>query len=303
MSAEPDTTADSEGRLTRARVGIGKIIHGILNADSGAVEQATLELSAKSKWLAPLAFAAGAVAMTVVGIKPLLRNWRLTLIEFVPAAWLWLSLYNLKHHTFDGTTVKHLHLWWFIPVAAVYVGLAVLAFWCNAMFAVSLANNDRSVRHAARDAWAHKSLLLRWGLIIGVAHAVVTIFMARIGPLAYDLSLSAVILVSMITFVSVPASIAGVKKRKAPTRRDQVATMAVSGSMSAVVSLPGFICDRIGLLLIATRGAHWFGFAFLSIGIALQMAGTTSSRAVKLSSLLVNGEPVADEPTVAETTV
>ena len=297
MSEQVDAAVPAEaaeGRLRRARVGIGKIIRGILDADSAAVEKATLELSARSKWLAPLAFAAGAVAMTVVGVKPLLRNWRLTIIEFVPAGWLWLSMYNLKHHTLDGTTVKHMHLFWFIPVAALYIGLAVLAFWCNAMFAVSLANNDRSVRHAARAAWVHRPLLIRWGVIIGVAHAIVAIFISRIGPIAYDLCLMAVIVVSMITFVSVPASIAGVRKRKPSSRRDQVAHVAVSSAMAAVVSTPGFICDRIGLLLIATRSAHWLGFALLSIGIAFQMAGTTSTRAVKLSSLLVNGEPVVE---------
>jgi hypothetical protein len=274
-------------RLAIWRKGFARIVRGLLDADPAAVEKSTLELSQRSRWLAPLTFAAGAVAMTVVGIKPLIRNWRLTLVEIVPAGWLWISMYSLKHHVIDGTEVKVLKPTWYLPVLAIYLAVGVIAFWCNAMFAVALATNDRSVRTAAREAWRFKPLLLTWGFALGGAYAFNKIVMARHGAPAYDISQSIVIAFAMITFVTVPARIAGIT---APPRtpRDKVASIAVRSTMAAAVSTPGFILDRIGLLLLGVSGLHWLGFVLLSMGIAFQMAGTTSSRAVRLSTLVIS---------------
>jgi hypothetical protein len=272
--------------------GVRRIVRGIIDADAAEVERATVEVSERSRWLAPLAFVAGAIALTVLGIKPLLVNWRLTLIELVPAAWLWMMMFNLRHHVVDGTQVHALHPLWWILVGAAFVGLAMAAFFCNAIFAVALGTGDKHIRPAVRIAWSHWRLLLMWSLIIGVGHAVSVIWIARISPNAYAVAQTIVLAVALVTFISVPASIAGVRRRSA-TRRDRVAKAAVGSTMSAVVSLPGFILDRVGLILLTVQNWHWLGFVCLSIGVAMQLAATTSTRAVKLSTVLVNSDASA----------
>ena len=51
-----------------------------------------LRLSRARRWLAPLAFAVGAFAMLFEGVKLLFTNWRLTLIQVLPAMWIWAAM-------------------------------------------------------------------------------------------------------------------------------------------------------------------------------------------------------------------
>ena len=49
------------------------------------MEEALLRLSASRRLFAPLALAVGAFAMLFEGVKLLFTNWRLTLIQVLPA--------------------------------------------------------------------------------------------------------------------------------------------------------------------------------------------------------------------------
>ena len=51
-----------------------------------------LRLSRTRRWLAPLALAVGAFAMLFEGVKLLFTNWRLTLIQVLPAMWIWAAM-------------------------------------------------------------------------------------------------------------------------------------------------------------------------------------------------------------------
>jgi len=48
--------------------------------------------------LAPLAFAVGAFTLLFDGLKLLLSNWRLTLVQIHPAIWIWAAMLDLKEH-------------------------------------------------------------------------------------------------------------------------------------------------------------------------------------------------------------
>jgi hypothetical protein len=48
--------------------------------------------------LAPLTFAVGAFAMLVDGVRLVFTNWRLTLVQVLPAMWIWAAMYDLKLH-------------------------------------------------------------------------------------------------------------------------------------------------------------------------------------------------------------
>ena len=49
---------------------------------------------------------------------------------------------------------------------------------------------------------------------------------------------------------------------------------------------PGFVLDRVGLILLGVPGLHVVGLVLLSIGTALYAAGMSSVKAVKLSMKL-----------------
>ena len=269
-----------------------QIVDGLLHADPAAVERAMRELGGTRRLLAPLAFVAGTLALVIVGIKPLIKNWRLTLVEVLPAAWVWLAMWNLKSHLLDQRGVHQVHAYWYLPVIVFFIAMAVLAFWCNAIFIFALGSSPPLLRPATSKANEHWRTILFWGVLIGSLHAFVSLVVATISKTAYDVALSAVVVLMMITFLTVPASLAGISKRR-ETPRDRVARTAVGGTIAAVASTPGFIFDRIGLLMIGTKTLRIPGFAVLSIGVALQVAATSSTKAVKLSTKLVAQDGVA----------
>jgi hypothetical protein len=53
---------------------------------------------------------------------------------------------------------------------------------------------------------------------------------------------------------------------------------------------PGFVLDRIGLILLGVPGLRVVGFVMLSVGTALYAAGMSSVRAVKLTMKLGGGD-------------
>jgi hypothetical protein len=81
-------------RLGRAVVWkhIGGLIRAIRDGNDAMVEAAVVQLSHQRRILAPLAFAVGALAMLVHGLRLLLFNWRLALVQILPAMWIWAAM-------------------------------------------------------------------------------------------------------------------------------------------------------------------------------------------------------------------
>lgn len=292
------------GVRPRRRHSLARIFTGVLDADPARIESAALELGRTRRLFAPIAFVAGTLGLVVVGVKPLVKNWRLTLVEFVPAAWIWVSLWNLKSHVLDQRGVHVVHDVWYVPVAIVFVAVAILAFWCNAIFVFAIGGSPPLLRPAVPKAREHLRTILFWGVLIGGLHAFVSLVVSGWSKLAYDVSLSAVVGLMMVTFVTVPASMAGISKHRSKPR-DRVARAAVGGTIAAVASTPGFLLDRIGLLMIGTKSLRIPGFCVLSIGVALQVAATSSTKAVKLSTHMVSASDETDDvaPRAPETDV
>ena len=258
------------------------------DADPEVIEAAAVQLGGTRRWLAPVGYVAGTLALVATGVKPLIANWRLTLVEIVPAAWIWFSMWNLVSHVLDGRSVHPPHGWVLVPLTVGIVAVAIAAFYCNTIFAFAIgADPPPLIRPAARRAGANLGTVLVWGLIFGTAHAAVLLGISRLGQLWYDVSLSIVVAAMMVSFVAVPAAILG--RREQRTTKQRVGYAAVGGALSAVAATPGFLCDRGGLLLIGLPGLHIVGFVLLTVGVALQLAGTSSVKAVKLSSRLGAG--------------
>src|SRR5580693_352090 len=86
--------------LTRAQV--GGFVQAVRDSDREVVDEMLLRLSRSRPWLAPLALVVGAFAMLFDGVKLLFSNWRLTLVQVLPAMWIWAAMLDLKAHVLHG---------------------------------------------------------------------------------------------------------------------------------------------------------------------------------------------------------
>src|SRR5437762_9593352 len=115
------------------------LLRAIRDNDEAAVEAAVLSLSRSRRIFAPLVFAIGAFVMLFQGLKLLFSNWRLTLIQVLPAMWIWLALLDLKVHTFKG---KEFHAWHGSVELLLLVATALVpaaSCYLNAAFAFALS--------------------------------------------------------------------------------------------------------------------------------------------------------------------
>ena len=81
-------------------------------------------------------------------------------------------------------------------------------------------------------------------------------------------------------FVAIPSWLLGV--RRTSTRREHTIQSLTTGALSGVATTPGYLLNRIGLLLLGT--ALWIvGVVALSIGSVLHITASSSVRVVKMS--------------------
>jgi hypothetical protein len=86
------------------RADITRFIRAVRDSDEAAVDDTVTRLSRSRRWLAPLTLAVGAFAMLFDGVRLVLTNWRLTLVQVLPAMWIWAAMYDLKLHVSPCTT-------------------------------------------------------------------------------------------------------------------------------------------------------------------------------------------------------
>ena len=203
------------------------------------VEKAVLGLSQRSRWLAPLALLVGAFAMLLQGVKLLFTNWRLTLVQILPAMWIWAAMLDLKAHALHGKEFHLLRgplLWLVVLVIA---GLTAGSFFLNGVFAFAISKpGTAQIRPAFTEAKRHLRTILAWGLIVGLALGFATMVVDRWGKLWFSLTLSVVVAVMMVAYVAVPARLIGVKSAR--SRRDKLTASAVGGAVGAAVCAPPF---------------------------------------------------------------
>src|SRR5262249_57207424 len=115
------------------------LVRAIQAGDEAAVEAAVLDLSRSRRIFAPLVFALGAFVMLFQGLRMLFFNWRLTLIQVLPAMWIWLALIDLKAHTIRG---KDFRTWHDGSELLLVLGIALVTAACyylNAVFAFAIS--------------------------------------------------------------------------------------------------------------------------------------------------------------------
>ena len=255
-----------------------------------------MALSRSRRIFAPLVFGVAALAMLFDGLKLLFSNWRLTLVQVLPAMWIWVAMLDLKAHVFNGKEFQT----WHAPVELLLVVLIALvsaaAFYLNAVFAFAISQpGTPRIRPAFALARHHLAVVASAGLTVGVMLGVSAIVVPRWGIYWFTLSLGIVVGVMMLTYVTVPARIVGIKPRG--TRRDKLAVVVIAGTVGAIVCTPPYLIGRSGILLL---GSHVvvlvaLGVVLLALGLTLQAGATGAVKAIKMSAKLAAGD--ASPPT------
>jgi hypothetical protein len=302
----PPAATDSGGkesastRRARVRKSVARLIDAIRRSDDDAVERAVLQLSAQRRWLAPLALVVGAFLMLFAGLRLLVTNWRLTLVQIVPAMWIWIAMLDIKLHTLHG---KGFHLLIgpiLIPAIVAVTVLTAASFYLNGVFAFAISvPGAPQIRPAFAKANQHLRTILSWGGAIGLALAFSALVSTRWGKWSFVISQSVVVGIMMLCYLAVPARMVGIDTKTGRSRRDKLTATVVGGAVGGVVCSPPYALGRFGILMLGWGAVlFWFGIVFIVIGAALQTGVTSAVKAVKFSAKLVGNPPAVGESEV-----
>jgi hypothetical protein len=263
-------------------------------ADPAEVARRLQTAGDRSRLLLPLAFAGHALEAIVRGVLLLARNWRLVLLELVPAVWIGAITWSWRAHVTGDVELVALHGWVAVGVALFVIGVNLVAYWCNAVFAFTLTQGDRiDLRAAFRDARRRARIVNVWAISIGVLHAGVSVFAVRGSLGGYAVAQGAIAVLQMYALVALPAALAGLPRRRKLPMRDRLSSMAITGTLAGVAAVPGFGLNRIGVVLFGL-GLPLLGIPVLAVAIVLQIAATSSATAVKLAAKLAVAEEGQD---------
>ena len=130
-------------RLASLSARIASLVRAIEESDEAKIEEAVLRLSRSRRVFAPLAFAVGAFALLFDGLRLLVSNWRLTLVQVLPAMWIWLAMADLKAHVLHGKSFNVLRGPVLIPIILGSSRSPSASFFLNAVFAFAITRPGR----------------------------------------------------------------------------------------------------------------------------------------------------------------
>ena len=289
-----DARPDGKLRLGRGALirQIRQLIRAIDDGDDAMVEAAVLQLSHSRRYLAPLALAVGAFVMLFQGLKLVFSEWRLTIVQVLPAMWIWAAMLDLKVHVLKGKEFRIWHGPLAIVVVLAIALVSVAAFYLNSVFAFALTGSGRpDLRSAFIRARGHFGVVAAFGFSVGVALGFSAIVVPRWGVRWFALSMGIVVGVMMLTYVAVPSRLVGLKSSF--SGRDKVAASVVAGAFGALICAPAYVIGRTGILLLGSHLVVVFaiGVVLLSVGLTLQAGATGAVKAIKMSAKLVAGAP------------
>jgi hypothetical protein len=286
----------SEGKAPERPARVARLVGAIRETDLATMDETILRLSRSRRWLTPLALAVGGFAMVFEGVKLLFTNWRLMLIQVLPAMWIWAAMLDLKAHVLRGKSFQLLDGPIVIPIVLAVAAITAASFFLNALFAFAIAwPGPPLIRTGVSQARSHLAVILGWGMLVGLALGWSTVVLTRWGVRWFGLSLGIVVAVMMVCYVALPARLIGLKTTH--SQRDKLTATAVGGAIGAVVGTPPYILGRLGLLML---GSHTFfipGVIVLTLGLVLQAGAAGAVKAVKMTAKLVPGLDLASRGT------
>lgn len=266
------------------------LVRAIQEGDETEVREAVLRVSRSRRWLAPLAFVVGAFAMLFEGVKLLFSNWRLTIVQVLPAMWIWLAMLDLKIHVLHSKSFIVRHGLLAAVLVAAITAVTAAAFALNAVFAFAIAGPERppQIRPAFARARAHRRVVLGSGAVIGLWLGLSAIVVPRWGEGWFTLSMGVVIGVMMVCYVAVPSRLIGIAPKR--SKRDKLAASAISGALGSVVCTPPYLLGRVGILMLGSHSLLIPGIILLAVGFTLESGATGAVKAIKMSAKLVGGQ-------------
>ena len=274
---------------------VWRLIVSIREGDEHKIEDAVLQLSRKRRIFAPLALAVGAFVMLFSGLRLLVTNWRLMLVQVLPAMLIWATTIDLKAHVLHGKEFHDIRGPIVLVLFAAVVLITIAAFYLNAAFAFAISQpGSPDLRAGFGQARKHLRAVAGWGTGVGLALAVATMLAPRWGLGWFALLLGIVLAVMMVCYVAVPARIVGVRTAKpAGTAQSgrvaKLAAAAVTGLFGAVVCTPPYAIARGGIVLLDSSTFFPLGVVLLIIGLMLEAGATGAVKAIKVSGKLLAG--------------
>jgi len=272
---------------------LGRYVRAVRDSDEAAVEEEIPQLNRSRRLFAPLAFIVGGIVTLFDGFKLLFSNWRLTLVQVLPAMWIWVAMVDWKAHALHGRSFHVLRGPILIPIVLAIAAVTAATFFLNAVFGFAVSGPPPpQVRPAFARARSHLAAILVPGVVVGLLLGFSTVVVTRWGHPWFALSLGVVVGVMMICYVAVPARLIGAKPVR--SRRDKLTAGAVGGAMGAIVSTPPYIFGRLAILMLGSQVLRIPGIALLTLAAMLQAAATGAVKAVKLSTSLTAPRPRED---------
>jgi hypothetical protein len=278
--------ARSETRRKVVNRQFRRVVEAIRRGDDQAVQDMVLQLSRQHRLFAPLALVLGAFGMLFEGVKLLVTNWRLTLVQILPAMWIWAAMLDLKVHALHGKQFTVIRGPILIPIFLAVVTITAGAFFLNAVFAFAISQPGKTeIRPAFATARGRMAAVLWPGAITGALLAFAAVVVVRWGLFWFTIALSIVIGIMMIAYVAIPSRLIGVKSNY--SRRDKLTAAAVGGALGAIVCSPPYMLGRFGIILLGTKTFFALGVAFIVVGVVLQTGATSAVKTIKMSAKLV----------------
>ena len=247
-----------------------------------------LSLSQRNRLLAPLALVVGAFAVLFQGIKLLVTNWRLTLIQILPAMWIWLAMLNLKGHVLRGKQFDIVRGPLLVLLLLAVVAITAAAFFLNAVFGFAIARPGKpEIQPAYAEARAHLRTIVAWGSVIGLALGFSGLVVTRWGLGWFTLSFGIVVGIMMFSYVALPSRLLGLQPDM--SRRDKLTTSAIGGAVGVLVESPPYWLGRLAIVMLGSAVLRAPAIIILVIAVVLQTGATSAIKAVKMSAKIVAG--------------
>ena len=281
-SPTAEETKPRRGSIARR---VRSLVQAIEDNDEDRIEQAVLRLSRSRRIFAPLAVLVSSFILLFDGLRLLATNWRLTLVQILPAMWIWLAMYDLKAHVLHGKSLTVLRGPIVVLLVLVIAAITVASFFLNAVFAFAIDRiRNPEIRPAVAKARSHFKPILIYGGVVGLLLGFSSMVVTRWGRPWFTLSLGITVGLMMICYVAVPARIVGLKP--AQSGREKLKTSALGAVLSTAVCTPPYMLGRLGILMLGSKALLIPGIIVLTVGMTLQAGATGAVRAIKLTAKL-----------------
>jgi uncharacterized membrane protein len=226
------------------------------------------------------------------GVKLLLTNWRFTLIQVLPAVWIWAAMLDLKIHFLHHKGFRDFGSPQLALLVLACVAITAASFYLNAVFAFAIIQPGQpqvrpAFSQAHSQAQSHLAVVLGSGAAVGLLLGISAFVVVGWGGLFwFTVSMGIVIGVMMICYVAVPSRIVGIKTTH--SRRDKLTATVVAGAVGGVICSPPYLLGRLGILMLGSKVLFIPGVILLIIGGTLEAGTVGAVKTVKMSAKLVS---------------